>query len=182
MDCKSSSLMPILHAKEPTSPQMSNKIHEAKLSKSGASAGDRIDLFQITVMSFGYKRGAPPEANIVFDVRFLKNPYWVEELRPLSGLDLPVQQYVLSQDAAKDFLESVVKLLTCVVPEIAALKTRDFIIAFGCTGGQHRSATLAEALKSELNRLFPQYPVRIRHRELSHKTDSSGKDDSAAEE
>lgn len=149
-------------------------MHDSKLSKRAALPAERSELFEINVMSFGYKRGAPPDSNIVFDVRFLKNPYWVEELRPLSGLDQPVQKYVLEQEAAREFLESVLKLLSCVLPEIAALKTQNFTIAFGCTGGQHRSATLAEALARELSQRFPQFVIKTVHREL-------GKNDTASE-
>lgn len=138
---------------------------------------------EITVMSFGYKQGPPPHANILFDVRFLKNPYWVEELRPLTGLDLPVQEYVLGQALAKDFLEMLVELLGKVLPKMAELEVEQFVIAFGCTGGQHRSTTLVEALGKLLEERYSSYKIRKVHRELdrhdqfpdSSDTDGSGK-------
>ncbi len=122
---------------------------------------------EVVVTSFGYKQGPPPLANVVFDVRFLKNPYWVEELRPLTGLDTPVQEYVLQQSLAQDFLETLVTLLLKVLPHVSAHKVDHYIIALGCTGGQHRSTTLVEALGKKLRQQFPQYHVTLKHRELS---------------
>ena len=133
-------------------------------------------------MSFGYKQGPPPLANVVFDVRFLKNPYWVEELRPLTGRDQPVQDYVLQQPLAQDFLQSLQVLLSKVLPKMAELKVGQFIIALGCTGGQHRSATLVEALAGLLRQKFPQYTVVIAHRELCPSDGDCGEDRDSSEE
>jgi len=148
---------------------------DTSISQAG-NLQDKQEMLHVTVMSFGYKRGAPPEANVVFDVRFLKNPYWVEELRPLTGLDDAVQAYVLSQQAAREFIESIVALLCNVLPEISRLKAKNFTIAFGCTGGQHRSATLAEALAARLAEAFPHFAVKAVHRELSEAHDCQAKD------
>lgn len=131
---------------------------------------------QIIITSFGYKQGPPPLANIVFDVRFLKNPYWVEELRPLTGRDNAVQQYVLEQELAQDFLESMKGLLAKVLPKMAELKVGQFVIAFGCTGGQHRSATLVEKLADELAAAYPDYKVVKQHRELDKTVDAGTAD------
>lgn len=120
--------------------------------------------------SFGYKEGPPPPANAVFDVRFLKNPYWVEELRPLTGLDKKVQDYVLSQECAQEFLASIITMLDRVLPHLAATDITEYAIAFGCTGGQHRSATLVEALADHLQEHFPGYAVKRLHRELDGRT------------
>ena len=120
----------------------------------------------VTVLSFGYKEGIPPEANIVFDVRFLKNPYWIDELRPLTGKDQAVQDYVLNQTVAKEFLASISELLIGLLPKLKELNIADFSIAFGCTGGQHRSATLAEALSKQLASLYPEANIKVKHREL----------------
>jgi UPF0042 nucleotide-binding protein len=117
-------------------------------------------------MSFGYKEGQPPLANLVFDVRFLKNPFWVEELKPLTGLDKPVQDYVLQQPLAKDFLAAVIHMLETLLPRLEEQNISDFTIAFGCTGGQHRSATLVEALASQLTKMYPHYRITRTHREL----------------
>ena len=110
-----------------------------------------------------YKRQA------VFDVRFLKNPYWVEELRPLTGRDLPVQEYVMNQKAASEFIDSLVELLSRLFPELAKSDFREFSIAFGCTGGQHRSTTMVELLARRLGEQFPQIKVERFHRELDGK-------------
>ncbi len=144
-------------------PSKSTKQMESRSSSSDSEKGDDL---QIIITSFGYKQGPPPLANIVFDVRFLKNPYWVEELRPLTGLDDPVQQYVLEQELAQDFLETLKILLAKVLPKMAELKVGKFVIAFGCTGGQHRSATLVEKLADELAEAYPTYNIVKQHREL----------------
>ncbi len=121
---------------------------------------------EVVITSFGYKKDPPPSANVVFDVRFLKNPYWVEELRPLNGKDLAVQEYVLKQELAKEFLESLVGMLRKILPKMAEAHHERYTIALGCTGGQHRSATLVEALAKELAKAFPERKISIHHREL----------------
>lgn len=128
----------------------------------------------IRVISFGYKEGTPPAANAVFDVRFLKNPYWVEELRPLSGLDRPVQQYVMEQNGAVEFLDSICQMLNSLLPMLTEKQVTEFTIAFGCTGGQHRSATLVETLADQLQKRFPDANVVRFHRELSRRLGSDG--------
>jgi UPF0042 nucleotide-binding protein len=125
---------------------------------------------EITIMSFGYKEGAPPIANLVFDVRFLQNPFWVEELKPLTGLDRPVQDYVLGQPLAADFLKSIVHMLDTLLPKLEEMDIADFSIAFGCTGGQHRSATMVEALASQLAKRYPHIRITKSHRELVQTT------------
>ncbi len=121
---------------------------------------------ELVITSFGYKKSAPPSANVVFDVRFLQNPYWVEELRPLSGKDQPVQDYVLKQELAQDFLMFLTTMLKKILPHMAERKIDRYTIALGCTGGQHRSATLVEALGKDLKTIFPEYKVTVAHREL----------------
>lgn len=148
---------------------------------SANKAGSENCEFEVIVTSFGYKQGPPPNANVVFDVRFLKNPYWVEELRPLTGRDRAVQQYVLEQPLAKDFLESVTGLLSKIIPKMAELKTGQFVIAFGCTGGQHRSATLVEVLALRLHEQFPQYMVVTKHRELGITSHLDGDKESSVQ-
>ncbi len=133
--------------------------------------GAETDRLEVTVMSFGYKRGDAPSANAVFDVRFLKNPYWVEELRPLTGLDKPVQDYVLQQEPAQDFLVSILELCFKIIPQFTDAKVKHFTIAFGCTGGQHRSATIAESVAQSLARGIPEAHVRVIHRELDEVAD-----------
>ena len=136
---------------------MDNQKHD---SASGAKPPE------VLVVSFGYKKDDPPSANVVFDVRFLKNPYWVEELKPLTGKDKPVQNYVLEQPLAQEFLESLTGMLQKILPCMLEAKHDRYTIALGCTGGQHRSASLVEALGPRLRELFPKYKVTIHHREL----------------
>lgn len=120
----------------------------------------------VEIISFGFKNGTPPAANIVLDVRFLKNPYWVEELRPLTGLDEPVRKYVLDQVLARDVLGNLIELVEHTAPAMLKAKATSFIIALGCTGGQHRSPAMVEALSERVREQFPQYEVRTVHREL----------------
>jgi UPF0042 nucleotide-binding protein len=124
-----------------------------------------VDLLRIDIVTFGFKRGIPLEADLVFDVRFLANPYWQPELKPLSGLEAPVREYVLEQPAAERFLELVVELLELTVPAYRAEGKQQLRIALGCTGGYHRSIVLAEELAKRLGSL-PGASVSVIHREL----------------
>jgi len=121
----------------------------------------------VEVISFGFKNGTPPPANIVLDVRFLKNPYWVEELRPLTGLDEPVRKYVLDQNLAQSVLENLLRLVEQTAPAMLKAKATSFIIALGCTGGQHRSPAMVEALSERVREKFTNYEVKSSHRELA---------------
>ena len=142
----------------------------------GAIELSDANMLEIKIVSFGYKSGPPPHANMLFDVRFLDNPYWVEELRPLTGLDKAVQEYVLEQPLAKHFLHSLIAMASEVLPEMAKRKAKAVTIAFGCTGGQHRSASIAEYTAKTLKELFPRYMVRISHRELDGRRSVSEDD------
>jgi UPF0042 nucleotide-binding protein len=125
----------------------------------------------VEIVSFGFKYGTPPIANISLDVRFLKNPYWVDELRPLTGLDEPVRKYVLDQGLAQDVLENLEKLVEHTVPAMLKVKSNSFVIALGCTGGQHRSPAMVEALAERVRKRFSQYEVTSGHRELERMHD-----------
>jgi UPF0042 nucleotide-binding protein len=105
---------------------------------------------QTSVVSFGYKHGIPLDVDIVLDCRFLPNPYWVDELRPLSGLDDPVRDYVLDQPETGDFLDRVEELLRSLLPSFEQEGKSYLTIALGCTGGRHRSVVLAVALAERL--------------------------------
>jgi UPF0042 nucleotide-binding protein len=107
---------------------------------------DRAEPLQISIMSFGFKYGVPLDVDNVFDVRFLPNPHWIDELRPLSGLDPSVADFVLSQPDAKEFLGKVDDLLGFVLPAYVKEGKSYLTVAFGCTGGRHRSVVLAEEL------------------------------------
>jgi len=105
---------------------------------------------QTSIVSFGYKHGIPLDVDLVFDCRFLPNPYWVDELRPLSGLDTPVVDYVMGQPETRAFLSKVDELLTMLVPAFVREGKSYLTVAMGCTGGRHRSVVLAEALSERL--------------------------------
>jgi len=117
----------------------------------------------ILVSSFGFKYGIPTDADIVFDVRFLPNPYYDKDLRPLSGLDKPVADFVLGRKETKDFLKRWHPLLTEVIPRYVAEGKLNLGIALGCTGGRHRSVALAEETAHFLEKAG--YRVSIVHRD-----------------
>jgi UPF0042 nucleotide-binding protein len=126
------------------------------------------DQLSIQLVSFGYKFGIPLEADLVFDVRFLENPYYVPELRRLSGLTEGVRSYVLGQPLARRFLDTVHDLLDLTIPAYVSEGKTRLTIAIGCTGGYHRSIVLAEELASWLSeRSYG--PVSVFHRELERR-------------
>ena len=104
----------------------------------------------VNVVSFGFKYGIPIDADLVFDVRFLPNPFYVEALRPLSGMDTPVQDYVLRSDTAQEFLQGLYSMVDFLLPQDAQEGRFALNIAIGCTGGQHRSVAVANALAQHL--------------------------------
>lgn len=120
---------------------------------------------QLTVMSFGYKYGIPADADNVADARFLPNPFWNEELRPFTGLDSQVSEYVLSQAGAMEFVESYLKALQPILEGYLRENKHYATIAIGCTGGKHRSVAISTKL-SELLSANNEYTVTVRHRDL----------------
>jgi len=106
---------------------------------------------RVSLVSFGYSNGIPRDVDLVFDCRFLPNPHWVEELRPQTGLDAPVSNYVLEQESAQHFLKDVVALLEWQIPEFAKEGKSYLSIAIGCTGGRHRSVAISEEIRNRLN-------------------------------
>ena len=120
---------------------------------------------QLTVMSFGYKYGIPADADNVADARFLPNPFWNEELRPFTGLDSQVSDYVLSQTGAMEFVESYLKALQPILEGYLRENKHYATIAIGCTGGKHRSVAISTKL-SELLSANNDYTVTVRHRDL----------------
>jgi len=119
----------------------------------------------VDIITFGFKYGIPLEADLVFDVRFLTNPYYVPDLKSLSGLQPPVRRYVMGQPAAKRFVDLVVELLELTMPAYRAEGKARLTVALGCTGGYHRSIALAEELAARL-RSVEQASVAVFHREL----------------
>ena len=107
--------------------------------------GERQEIY-ITVMSFGYKHGLPMEADLVFDARFLPNPFYVEKLQPLSGLDLPVAEFLFGYQQTRSFLEKLEDMMAFLIPLYIEEGKLSLTLAIGCTGGRHRSVALASAL------------------------------------
>jgi len=120
---------------------------------------------QVTVMSFGFKHGLPQEADIVIDVRFLPNPHYNEALRPMTGNDGPVRDFVLENPEARDYLEQQQALLALLLPRYEREPKSYLTIAVGCTGGRHRSVAVANALASFID--STQRAVRVRHRDAA---------------
>ena len=127
---------------------------------------DQADAVQIDIITFGFKYGIPLEADLVFDVRFLTNPYWVPDLKPLSGLQEPVREFVMKQPTAKRFLDLVAELLELTVPAYREEGRARLTVALGCTGGHHRSIALAEELATRLRKPDQGTSVAVFHREL----------------
>lgn len=137
---------------------------KAELDQIFVEGKDFRNLY-VTVMSFGFKYGLPQDADLVFDVRFLPNPYYVEELKEKTGNDPEVQEYVLNSERAAEFVEKLTGLIEFLLPNYILEGKNQLVIAVGCTGGKHRSVTMA----NELYRFVKQnesYGVRIEHRDI----------------
>ncbi len=119
----------------------------------------------ITVLSFGFKYGIPSDADLVFDVRFLPNPYYYEELRRLTGNDKEIQDFVMGYDMAHIFLDKLEDMIHFLVPNYVLEGKNQLVIAIGCTGGKHRSVTLANKLYERLARQ-EDYGVKLEHRDI----------------
>lgn len=124
-----------------------------------------LDTMQISVVSFGYKHGLPLDVDLVFDVRFLPNPHWDEDLRPMSGLDLPVRDFVMEQSLSVKFLDQLTGMLTLLLPAYKSEGKSYLTVAIGCTGGRHRSVVIAEQLKQWL--IQSSHNPRVTHRDIS---------------
>lgn len=120
-------------------------------------------VFNVNIMSFGFKHGIPIDADLVFDVRFLPNPFYIEHMRPKSGLDVDVADYVLKWTDTQQFLNKLTDLLTFILPQYKREGKAQLVIAIGCTGGQHRSVALTEYLYSFYEK---DYFVQTTHRDI----------------
>ena len=128
--------------------------------------------FIVSIVSFGFKYGIPRDADLVFDVRFLPNPYYNLELRPLTGNDEAIQDFVMQYDEAKEFMNKLVDLLEFLIPNYIKEGKNGLIIGIGCTGGKHRSVTLANGIYKEMETL--PYSARIYHRDIEKDTVRKG--------
>jgi UPF0042 nucleotide-binding protein len=122
--------------------------------------------FTVNVVSFGFKYGLPIDADLVFDVRFLPNPHYIDHMRPKTGLDEDVSAYVLKWNETQKFLEKVIDLLTFMLPHYKREGKSQLVIAIGCTGGQHRSVALAEYIAKYLAK---DYKTHVSHRDMEKR-------------
>ncbi|MDO4567476.1 MAG: RNase adapter RapZ [Clostridia bacterium] len=125
--------------------------------------GEAMQRFRLVISSFGFKRGIPTDADMVFDVRFTRNPFYEKELRGLSGLDKQVQDYILRSDCVLPFLDSVEGTLRALIPHYIDNDKHRLMVAFGCTGGRHRSVFAAQSMYERLNK---DWDAIIVHRDL----------------
>lgn len=119
----------------------------------------------ITVLSFGFKYGIPSDSDLVFDVRFLPNPYYIDELKAKSGNDQEVQDYVMGFEVSHEFLKKLVEMLKFLIPNYILEGKNQLVISIGCTGGKHRSVTLANKLYEALGNSV-EYGLKIEHRDI----------------
>lgn len=129
--------------------------------------------FIVTILSFGFKYGIPADADLVFDVRFLPNPYYDPELRPMTGNDLAIQQYVTRSGDARIFLDKLEDMLGFLIPHYIDEGKYHLVVGIGCTGGKHRSVTIANGIYKRLKNL--PYSVRIEHRDIENDLAHKGK-------
>lgn len=129
-------------------------------------ANSERQSFSVNVMSFGFKYGIPIDADLVFDVRFLPNPHYIDEMRPLTGMDDVVFNYVMKWPETQTFVNKLLDLLTFMLPEYKREGKSQLVIAIGCTGGQHRSVALAEHIGDYFSK---DYQTHVSHREMERK-------------
>ena len=129
--------------------------------------------FIVTILSFGFKYGIPADTDLVFDVRFLPNPYYDPELRPLTGNDAAIQQYVTRSGDAQIFLDKLEDMLEFLIPHYIDEGKYHLVVGIGCTGGKHRSVTIANGIYKRLKNL--PYSVRIEHRDIENDSARKGK-------
>ncbi len=124
----------------------------------------KYNNFFITVLSFGFKYGIPADSDLVFDVRFLSNPYYVLELREKTGNDKEVYDYVMNSKGATEFLDKLADMLYFLIPNYIIEGKNQIVVSIGCTGGHHRSVTLARAIAKKMEIL--EYGIKLEHRDI----------------
>lgn len=159
-------LAPVREAADRVLDTTSYSIHDLRrvIQRRWSTLQGRIRSLRVNIISFGFKYGVPKEADLVFDLRFLPNPFFDPALRPLSGQDAAVVDYVFSTDAAKGFRDRFLDFITYLLPLYEAEGRYRLAIAIGCTGGRHRSVSTAEALLDTLRK--SDYAVTVEHRHL----------------
>jgi UPF0042 nucleotide-binding protein len=144
-------------------------VHELRHAFTGVAAGRAPGAqLVVTILSFGFKHGIPVDSDLLFDVRFLPNPHFVPDLRPLTGRDAAVLKYIDKSKATHEFLTHTLNLLKFLVPQYVHEGKTYLTIGIGCTGGRHRSVAIAEALRKGLSGIAG-VRVRVRHRDIAHE-------------
>ncbi len=168
IELERSLLLPLREAADLVIDTSALNVHQLKaaLIDSFATEDEASSRMHVAVLSFGFKHGLPLDVDIVMDVRFLPNPHWDERLRPMTGQDVPVRDFVLGQPEAVDFLDRFEGLLAMLLPAYAAEGKSYLTVAIGCTGGRHRSVAITEELVRRL--ALRKLAVRAVHRDLRH--------------
>ncbi|MEO0010910.1 MAG: hypothetical protein RIQ39_499 [Actinomycetota bacterium] len=146
-------------------------VHQLEKRTAEIFAAGMAKALRINVLSFGYKYGIPVDADLVLDCRFIPNPHWVPELRPKSGLDDAVYQHVLASDGVSDFVKAYVDVVEKMIPGYLREGKKYVTIAIGCTGGKHRSVSIAREIATQLNRAHEDYEVSAHatHRDVGRE-------------
>jgi UPF0042 nucleotide-binding protein len=146
-------------------------VHQLEKRTAEIFAAGMTKALRINVLSFGYKYGIPVDADLVLDCRFIPNPHWIPELRPLSGLDDAVYAHVLASEGVADFVKSYVAVVEKMIPGYLQEGKKYVTIAIGCTGGKHRSVSIAREIASQLNREHDDYAVSAHatHRDVGRE-------------
>ena len=141
-----------------------NELKKVVVAFTGQSSAPQT--LTANIVSFGFRRGVPHDADLMFDVRFLANPHFVQALRPLSGLDRRVSRFVLNTPPAREFLKRTLGLLQFLVPHYIEEGKTYLTIAVGCTGGRHRSVAIAEAIAKQMRKIRG-VQIRVQHRDVN---------------
>lgn len=149
----------------------SSTANELKTNVRDRFGGPGSNAPTLSVMSFGFARGVPRNADLMFDVRFLRNPHWVDALRPLSGLNPPVPEYIAADEAYEPAMRQIEDLLILLLPRYRAEGKSYVTVAFGCTGGRHRSVHVAERIAARLRNA--EFSPTVTHRDLASRPDDS---------
>ncbi len=144
-----------------------------EITKIYSEEGQMETQLIITVLSFGFKYGIPIDSDLVFDVRFLPNPYYIPELKKYSGNDQPVRDYVMGFEETREFVDKLEDMLKFLIPSYLKEGKRQLILSIGCTGGRHRSVTIANSIFEKLK--ASGYKVNIDHRDIEEDTNKGGK-------
>ncbi len=146
-------------------------VHQLEKRTSEIFAAGMLASLRINVLSFGYKYGIPVDSDLVLDCRFIPNPHWIPELRPLNGLDSPVSQKVLGSEGVSDFVKSYVGVVRQMIPGYLREGKKYVTIAIGCTGGKHRSVAIAEEIAKQLSSSSSEFEITAHatHRDVGRE-------------